>query len=135
MRVIRIQAFRYSFCLALILQNIRFMMERARLRIPQPKGVDRLGLIADDWDVVRHGCHHFRIFLPKAEAPSFLRHLDPPAETNTNSLIGVADLPYVTMFEPLFRQFDLMTVDDFLFEKPMLVANPHSMPGKVERSQ
>ncbi|MPM69688.1 hypothetical protein SDC9_116636 [bioreactor metagenome] len=66
-------------------------------------------------------------------AVPILRKTDISAETDDDGFVLFPYFPYVPIAQPVFRQFDLVTVDEFLLEKSIPVADTVPVAGKSGR--
>ena len=85
-------------------------------------------------NIVRNGKDGFVILLQEYGLSFDLCRDDLSAVFNDNTFFLVADFErIIAVFEPVVRDFDLFVIDDFLFEKAVLVADSVAVTGEGNR--
>ena len=101
---------------------------------PEPQRVDRIVLIAGDRGVIGHGKDILRADPFAAVGVGIIGmmfHFS--TEMNDAGKFGTADFPGITAAEPVVRFFQLVAVLDDLFEDPVVVTDPVTVAGKLQR--
>ena len=138
-RVIRIEHARYVFGVVFIFHRrkivtlVKFTQVdfATRLRIPQPQGVGRIGIVARNNLVVGHGQNLFG--LQPVRLFAFLLHA--PAKTHFVAGVMAFEFPWVTVFQPVIRGLFLPAINNVLLEHAVVVANTITASGQRQRCQ
>ena len=92
--------------------------------IPQAKRVDALSLPAADRRIERHGQDFFRrLPLVMGHAVKLGRGFNRSAEADFKFPLAPFEFPRIAVNQPILRQLDLHSVDDFLPEQPVAIAD------------
>ena len=104
------------------------------LRVPETERIYRMIFRADHRYIVRDSQHRRIAFVHQLQrSVVLLPHISVAAKAHINRLIGLSVLPCESVAQPTVRQLDLIAVDDFLFEKPIFIANTAPVRGKRQR--
>ena len=102
---------------------------------PHAQRVDRLGIVADDRDVVGHGDDGLVILQLGKELAVHPMLLDMTAEVHLDGILERGDVPVVAVFQPAVRHLDLLAVDDALAEQAVFVTDGAAHRGQIQRRE
>ena len=92
-------------------------------RFPQAKHVDCLAAAAGDHHIVGNGTDGFVIVIGDAALAVLPVFVYRPAQPDIKGLVGSGYQPCVAAAHPVIRQFHLVSVDDFLLEQTIFIAD------------
>ncbi len=96
------------------------------LRVPESYTVYRLGVVAGNIHIVRHGVDDGAIAVIYNELAVFPGLVHVTAEFNGINLLLTGSKPHVAHFKPVVRLLELPAVNDDLLEKTVIVKNGKS---------
>jgi len=104
------------------------------LRVPEAERIHRVIFCADHRHIVGHSQHCRIAFVHQLQRPVvLLPHISVAAKAYINRLIRLSILPCESVAQPTVRQLNLIAIDNFLFEKPIFIANTAPVRGKRQR--
>ena len=96
----------------------------ARFRRPHPQGVRCFSVRADHRHLIRDSADGLAADSFKMQITVFIGgHIDRTVEVYVDCPVMAADFPLVTQTHPLVRDFDLLVVENHLFEETELIAD------------
>ncbi len=104
-----------------------------RFRLPQTKGVHGFAVITGNQHIVGDSPYDIRVF--NGYLKSVIRPLlfDLTAEFNFDRFILFSDQPASSGIQPAVGQFDLLSLDDALFEQPVFIQDAETGSRKTLR--
>ena len=145
MVVIRIQDLNDIPCQVLLLHCLLViaLVERIQLeiidrfRVPDPQGIDKVVVVADNRDIKRNRAHGLIVLLEELVPVCFviILHAHVTAELNLFGILRPPELKRIPVLQPVIRNLNLETILDLLLEHPETIPDAAAVSRISQRRQ
>ena len=100
--------------------------------VPKSESVDGFVVVADNRHVVRDSHNGHCVFVDEFQrAVGLLLHVSVAVEFDVDGFVGLAIFPSETVAQPVVGNFNLLTLNDFLFEETVLITDGAAVTGQT----